>query len=494
MKCPNCGAEIPEGYMLCEKCGTEIQIVPDFDTEVENSITETLTNLAEELSAQGLVLPDIPEEGKAEPGEAGEEKQKTKPKKPLIGRKFLWVVILPVLAVVGLFIYISVTEYLNSAAYQLSRADQLSAQGDIDSAITALEDARDKGADQIETWFKQAQLYQESGDTENYQKILKEIIDLEGVRASDAEKAYDLLVNQYVEDKEYETLNNALQNCEYPSIKEKYIQYMANAPEFNYIEGAYYEVVPLKMLANAQGTIYYTINGADPTENSEPFISPIFLETGDYVVKAVFISQYGVKSPIAKSVYHVDVTAPFQPEVDLYSGDYYTPQLIHVEAEEGCAIYYTTDGTDPTADSTMYSGFLPMPLGQHTLKFVAIGENMISSEITIRNYNLTLLSDHSTTDAADIIYMYQMSSGTTLDMEGTLADESGRKYFYNYACCVNIPEEGDFYIFSEYLIRPDGGKEKTENYYAVGIYTLPLYKTEYSVKTGTFELRGEQLF
>ena len=82
MKCPNCGAEIPEGYMLCEKCGTEIQIVPDFDTEVENSITETLTNLAEELSAQGLVLPDIPEEGKAEPGEAGEEKQKTKPKKP----------------------------------------------------------------------------------------------------------------------------------------------------------------------------------------------------------------------------------------------------------------------------------------------------------------------------------------------------------------------------------------------------------------------------
>ena len=34
---------MPDGYLLCDKCGEEIQIVPDFEPEIENSITETLS-------------------------------------------------------------------------------------------------------------------------------------------------------------------------------------------------------------------------------------------------------------------------------------------------------------------------------------------------------------------------------------------------------------------------------------------------------------------
>ena len=52
MKCPNCGNELKEGHLICEICGYEIQIVPDFEPEIENSITETLSTLAamQELS------------------------------------------------------------------------------------------------------------------------------------------------------------------------------------------------------------------------------------------------------------------------------------------------------------------------------------------------------------------------------------------------------------------------------------------------------------
>lgn len=46
MKCPHCGNELKEGYLICEKCGEEIRIVPDFEPEIENSITETLSTLA----------------------------------------------------------------------------------------------------------------------------------------------------------------------------------------------------------------------------------------------------------------------------------------------------------------------------------------------------------------------------------------------------------------------------------------------------------------
>ena len=45
MKCQNCGNEIEEGHLICEVCGNEIQIVPDFEPELENSITEALSTL-----------------------------------------------------------------------------------------------------------------------------------------------------------------------------------------------------------------------------------------------------------------------------------------------------------------------------------------------------------------------------------------------------------------------------------------------------------------
>ena len=49
MKCSKCGHEIPDGFLLCDKCGYEIQMVPDFEPEVEQSIEESLSNVAEDL-------------------------------------------------------------------------------------------------------------------------------------------------------------------------------------------------------------------------------------------------------------------------------------------------------------------------------------------------------------------------------------------------------------------------------------------------------------
>jgi len=46
MKCPKCGADIPDEYMYCGKCGHEIRIVPEFEPEVENKINETLFGIA----------------------------------------------------------------------------------------------------------------------------------------------------------------------------------------------------------------------------------------------------------------------------------------------------------------------------------------------------------------------------------------------------------------------------------------------------------------
>ena len=55
MKCPSCGKEIEPGHLYCESCGLEIRIVPDFEPEIENSITETLSTVGEEIKERETV-------------------------------------------------------------------------------------------------------------------------------------------------------------------------------------------------------------------------------------------------------------------------------------------------------------------------------------------------------------------------------------------------------------------------------------------------------
>ena len=31
MRCRSCGSDIPEGMLICPDCGTEVQIVPDYN-------------------------------------------------------------------------------------------------------------------------------------------------------------------------------------------------------------------------------------------------------------------------------------------------------------------------------------------------------------------------------------------------------------------------------------------------------------------------------
>ena len=46
MKCPKCGAEIPDGYIYCFTCGYAIQMVPDYEVDVEEIVPGDLVRLS----------------------------------------------------------------------------------------------------------------------------------------------------------------------------------------------------------------------------------------------------------------------------------------------------------------------------------------------------------------------------------------------------------------------------------------------------------------
>ena len=50
MKCPSCGAEMPEGRLYCEHCGQDIHVVPDFDPALEQQISQSMQEILAGLS------------------------------------------------------------------------------------------------------------------------------------------------------------------------------------------------------------------------------------------------------------------------------------------------------------------------------------------------------------------------------------------------------------------------------------------------------------
>ena len=475
MVCPECGREIPEGHLYCDTCGMEVRIVPDFEPEVENSITESLSGVAESLT----------EDKKEESAEGGHERQKN-----LFVLSLGCIFVFALIVLVG---YFSVKVYWASAEYQYKTAIVEMEEGNYEAALVSLRSALEAGGDFEEVKTDIIDCYQAMGDRHSYLENLYELVRHKNVSRERLVWGYEQIVAFYEENGQYEQINILMQDCPEPSIQEKYIHYMANTPEFNYVGGAYNEVVPLKILSNTSGHIYYTMDGSNPDKYSEEYTSPIFLETGEYEITAVFVNDYGIQSSYAKALYKIDVSKPFAPEINAYSGDFYTPQMLQVEAEEGCQIYYTTDGSEPDGLSSIYNGFLAMPLGDSSFKFVAIDENGISSEVTVRNYHLELMTDHTKEEAQSVVLSYMLDAGRIVDLSGTISEEDPRRMIYVFACCVNIVDEGDFYIFSEYIENPDGRREKTGSYYAVGIYNLPLYGTHYDARTSNFALSTEML-
>ena len=303
---------------------------------------------------------------------------------------------------------------------------------------------------------------------------------------AEVESAYDKVISIYSKMEDYQAIHELLSDCTNEAVVNLFQQFIAKPPEFSFVEGNYEEVLPLKLSANTSGKIYYTLDGSTPDEKSEIYTAPIFLETGEYTVKACFINDYGVKSDIVSNTYRIDVLIPAAPEVSVYSGDYYEPYMIEAQAPENCNIYYTTDSTDPTADSTLYTSAIPMPLGKSVYKFVAISEEGVASEITMRTYKLTLHTEITVDMAISNVIQALIHADVLLDDQGNMRGMSGRNV-YKLNSVMRIGENGDYYIIYEYYEDATGIQTRTERIYGVNIQSGAACRVTYD-ETGKIVL------
>ena len=133
--------------------------------------------------------------------------------------------------------------------------------------------------------------------------------------------------------------------------------------------------------ATPNSRIYYTVDGTTPTEESLKYTGQ-FAMTSTCTVKAIAMRTGYNSSPIASVAFNKDENTIAKP---LFQR---TENTIAISASpaEGTVIYYTTDGTEPTATSDVYSEPIQME-GNCTLKALATNPKMFQSEIGTYDVN-----------------------------------------------------------------------------------------------------------
>lgn len=466
MICPNCGHEIEEGHLICEKCGYEVQIVPDFEPEIEPQIDNILVD---EAVSENSTFDTSDMGGATNPTDKILGLSRNVHKSGSFIRRIAIVAVICIALIAGVIWAVWSARVSNDLEHQLNRVKDKASQGRYEDAISDLENIYVSHPDASEILFLEAEYYQEMGKTDQSVDTLERVISTDGFEIDDIYSAYDRLIGLYVSEGNYEKISDLVTQCKYPEIVQAYQNYLAIQPVFSNEPGVYDQTLRLKISANTSGTIYYTLDGSVPNESSTRYDAPIVLEHGEFVVSAVFINQYGLKSDVAIGSYVITNDVPQEPVINVDSGEYHKPVLITAEVPEGCTVYYTTDKSIPTEDSVQYIDPIPMPVDYSNFNFIAVTEDGLTSEVVVKSYALTFPDGISFDQAINTLKTRLVERGIINDMEGH-SDRAPGHFTYKVISAIPIRGQGDYYTIREFYHDGSGSETPTDTTYIVEIY------------------------
>lgn len=459
MKCLGCGHELEEGKLYCPKCGYEIQIVPDFEPEIEKTINDALNDASEDIANH---LSQNEEEKKQAALLEQEEKQH--------GRLRLYSALAAVCTIVLLIICILWYNSVNTVENQLEKAKKAADKQNYAKAVEYTLRAVELDRFDMETRNLLGTYYVQNGEIKNAVTTFLDIIALD----AENEEAYRELIGIYEKDGDYEKINELIRSSNSSKIGNAFAKYIANPPQFDHTQGTYEEILPLKLTANTTGTIYYTLDGGEPTEKSQVYVNPISLGDGIHTVRAFFVNEYGIRSETATQIYQIHLPKAHEPQINLNSGEYTTPQMIIATVPEDEQIYYTIDGSIPTKDSIPYNNPIALPFGSSSYQFISYNEDGAASEVVTRDYSFSFQATLDMPTAVNLLIVGLMDEGVITDTDCAVPGKGGRN-LYVCSSAVSINQRC-YYLMVEYYRDPAGVDTRTGNLFCVDTENGGLYR------------------
>ncbi|HEX4321831.1 MAG TPA: chitobiase/beta-hexosaminidase C-terminal domain-containing protein, partial [Acidobacteriaceae bacterium] len=167
------------------------------------------------------------------------------------------------------------------------------------------------------------------------------------------------------------------------------IEYPAAAPTFSPVAGTYTTIQTVTISdTTPAAAIYYTTDGSTPSASSTPYTTPISV-AATQTIQAIAIATGYTNSTVASSAYIINLPLAATPTFSPAAGTYTTAQSVSItDTTPGATIYYTTNGTTPTAASTVYSTAIPVS-STETIQAIAIATGYTNSAVASATYNIT---------------------------------------------------------------------------------------------------------
>lgn len=162
-----------------------------------------------------------------------------------------------------------------------------------------------------------------------------------------------------------------------------------DAPTFSKAAGEWPIGTETTISATHGATIYYTIDGSEPSMSSSVYSSAIAIDD-NFTLKAIAVKADYKNSDVAEAEYTVPTVAT--PVISISSN------TVTITCETvGATIYYTTDETDPTESSSQYSSSFVVAENVTVKAFATLANYKDSAIASKKNGHLTLSIDFEST-------------------------------------------------------------------------------------------------
>lgn len=164
----------------------------------------------------------------------------------------------------------------------------------------------------------------------------------------------------------------------------------AAAPTFSPVAGTFNAAQSVTLADATPGAkIYYTLDGSAPTTSSTPYTGPIPVAQST-AINAVATATNYTTSTVANGFYSIQIPAAATPAISPAGGTFAAAQVVTLsDSASNAVIYYTTNGSTPTASSTRYTAPITVSSpGTTIVEALAVVPNAPNSQIATASYIL----------------------------------------------------------------------------------------------------------